>query len=231
MRLPTLTGLSAPPGRATGADEPPLAKYPPKSNSYRIWHEPCYAEDVARQGGRRRRSRLARPCLARWVIFLLGAMPSLWSIPGCVMPAPLFEEDTANSPLVVDETQVRPALGEVRSLIPCSSVQSFQLGAILDEDLDDTIRIRWFLDWMPGIQQLESLPPTGSVLRTASPWAVDFCNPVYTSQLQGSRVVVEAVITDRDFLTDASFRLVPPEASVRTVSWVLDGAGDCGSPQ
>jgi len=152
---------------------------------------------------------------------------------GCMVPAPLFEEDQENSPVWVDENQLQPALLEQPVPVQrrTGGMQSFEVGEVWDDDVGDSIYLRWFVNWQSShsIKFAETLPPNGTALRQSRPFPADFC----AGDLRGlsDLVLVEAVVSDRDFLTDTLGRTVREGATMRTVSWLVKLLDVCPSPE
>ncbi len=168
----------------------------------------------------------------REVLVALVAGGLLW---GCV-PAPLFESEGGgeeNHPLWLDESTIYPDPREEvlvdRSL---GGIQEFSVGIVVDDDLDDTIYLRWFIDYdkVPWIRLEHRLPPFGERERRAIPWTMDICDNFFDLKTK-DRAIVEVVVSDREFVSgsgeDIQNRTVPEDAFTRTVFWKLRLEGDC----
>lgn len=151
-----------------------------------------------------------------------------------MVPAPLFEEDQENGPVWVDETQLQPPLTEQpipvdRSRLGGRGLQSFALGEIWDDDVEETLYVRWFVDWQRGahsVKMLETIPPNGTNVRKSSPYMANFCANEL-SALVGS-ALVDVVVADRDFLTDPlTNRKLPEDATSHTVTWFVQFINEC----
>lgn len=160
---------------------------------------------------------------------------------GCIVPAPIFEEDRENHAVWVDFDQVYPdPMEDVHIDRWEGGVQDFHLGRLLDDDLEDSLYLRWFINYddNSAIRTQHRLEPQGKRARQVS-WTLDICGPRSPAPDLREKARQEAslmvVISDRQFLSrpdqELVNRSVPDKARPVTVFWRLKMELECRVPQ
>lgn len=138
---------------------------------------------------------------------------------GCLYAPPLAERIEENSSPVLREVTPDPTLEEHVVVAPTEPL-IFRIGAIDDQNVDDTLRARWFVDAdeVPQPAFFHKQLPTGDVRRvTAWEYPVSPCS---VTQSTDRTFYVEAVVSDREFdPSDDPFRGVPDDALTVHLGW------------
>jgi hypothetical protein len=167
---------------------------------------------------------------------------------GCPLPQPLPGAGKAATPLRIYITSVVPGASAIPFDPACPGGAQFQLGGeVVDEDVEEQVEARWFVDYDPVSQQRstpfgsETLPPPQDQEQTHRPLASfafrpgDFdAPPPFTTLVH----VVEVVISN-GFLPQAppspngglTNRLTDPAHEIQLFRWVFEpvpGSGACG---
>ncbi len=160
---------------------------------------------------------------------------------GCLLPSPIFEQDQENHPVWVDDEQISP---DPRTIVLADPIdlstgatQSFSVGTVWDDDVEDTVYLRWFVDYdeNQSIRYHDFVRPRGRRERPTHAWELDFCAFSDLRRPSRERALIEAVVSDRDFLPDEDGRppydnrLVPDDATTQVVFWWVPLTGDCNA--
>ena len=161
-------------------------------------------------------------------------LPLLFAVfSGCLYAPPLEERTDVDSPPVLREVTPDPTQEEHIVVEDADEPMAFRIGTVEDQNLDDTVYVRWFVDYDPAfpiLQDLDRHPPVGTVVRPTA-WLLDVrpCSAVATAS--DRRFYVEAIVSDRDFDDDVlpKFRRLPADALSVHLGWRvrIDEAAVC----
>ncbi len=147
-------------------------------------------------------------------------LPLLTSVlSGCLYAPPLEERAEENTPPVIREVSPDPTQEEHVVVAPAEPLV-FRIAAIDDQNVEDTLHARWFVDAdeIPQPKFFHVQRATGEV-RRATAWEYQVVPCAVTLSTDRS-FYVETVVSDREFdPSDDPFRGVPDDALTVHLGW------------
>jgi len=137
--------------------------------------------------------------------------------------------------LWVDESRVSPDPTDLVTIdLAEGGVRDFSVGRVWDNDTQDTIYLRWFINYdeNSSVRGQSRVDPSGTRERSPWTWTLNICGQLRDLARETEREhLLEVVLSDREFLTGPAEvllnRTLPADARIRTVFWRLKVQGVC----
>ena len=158
----------------------------------------------------------------------------VWGL-SCWVPPPVVRDRQVNQPVILGSS-IEPDLWDVIRPTAQNRQATFLIPLLQDEDVDDTIHYRWFIDY-PFNNDIDidgRIPASGDIDRFGIARDIDdLCAPnVFPAASPDGVHLIELVITDRDFAPQGIpvNRTVSPSATVLELSWTVSISGSTCAP-